>query len=166
MIFSLIIDALNTLKNERIFLLEKIYIDDFKFINLSCDESSDYVRTNFFNVLGNTNLELNNWIKIYKEIKEENSDRTKRVFIRIRRYLLIKVILSNGSFMYLFEIDKKEKEAYLGFILNMNKEVDKNTLFDIVGTHPIWPPRAFTFGQLTHNDLASVRIPKRATKSL
>ncbi|WP_323593619.1 hypothetical protein [Aliarcobacter butzleri] len=35
-----------------------------------------------------------------------------------------------------------------------------------VGTHPIWPPRAFTFGQLTHNDLASVRIPKRATKSL
>jgi hypothetical protein len=115
-IFSLIIDALNTLKNERIFLLEKIYIDDFKFINLSCDESSDYVRTNFFNVLGNTNLELNNWIKIYKEIKEENSDRTKRVFIRIRRYLLIKVILSNGSFMYLFEIDKKGKEAYLGFL--------------------------------------------------
>ena len=131
-IFSLIIDALNTLKNERIFLLEKIYIDDFKFINLSCDESSDYVRTNFFNVLGNTNLELNNWIKIYKEIKEENSDRTKRVFIRIRRYLLIKVILSNGSFMYLFEIDKKGKEAYLGFIFNMNKEVDKNTLFDIL----------------------------------
>ena len=36
----------------------------------------------------------------------------------------------------------------------------------VVGTHPIWPPRAFTFGQLTHNDLASVRIPKRATKSL
>jgi hypothetical protein len=83
-------------------------------------------------VLGNTNLELNNWIKIYKEIKEENSDRTKRVFIRIRRYLLIKVILSNGSFMYLFEIDKKGKEAYLGFIFNMNKEVDKNTLFDIL----------------------------------
>lgn len=130
--FSLIIDALNTLKNERIFLYEKIYIDAFKFINLSCDESSDYVRTNFFNVLGNTNLELNNWIKIYKEIKEENSDRTKRAFIRIRRYLLIKVILSNGNFMYLFEIDKKKNEFYLGFIFNMNKEIDENTLFDIL----------------------------------
>ena len=36
----------------------------------------------------------------------------------------------------------------------------------IVGTQRIWPARAFTLGQLTHDDLASVRIAKRATKSL
>ena len=36
----------------------------------------------------------------------------------------------------------------------------------IVGTQRIWPARAFTLGHLTHNDLASVRIAKRATKSL
>ena len=35
-----------------------------------------------------------------------------------------------------------------------------------VGTQRIWPARAFTLGQLTHDDLASVRIAKRATKSL
>ncbi len=35
-----------------------------------------------------------------------------------------------------------------------------------VGTQRIWPARAFTLGHLTHNDLASVRIAKRATKSL
>ena len=39
--------------------------------------------------------------------------------------------------------------------------LDKN-----VGTQRIWPARAFTLGHLTHNDLASVRIAKRATKSL
>ena len=53
-------------------------------------------------MLGNTNLELNNWIKIYKEIKEENSDRTKRVFIRIRRYLLIKVIWNDPKLVDTF----------------------------------------------------------------
>ena len=37
---------------------------------------------------------------------------------------------------------------------------------EIVGTQRIWPARAFTLGHLTHNDLASVRIAKRATKSL
>ena len=35
-----------------------------------------------------------------------------------------------------------------------------------VGTQRIWPARAFILGHLTHNDLASVRIAKRATKSL
>ena len=55
-----------------------------------------------------------------------------------------------------------------GFSLNLAElsDVIKISHQTIVGTHPIWPPRAFTFGQLTHNDLASVRIPKRATKSL
>ncbi|MDN5069047.1 hypothetical protein [Aliarcobacter butzleri] len=131
-IFSLIIDALNTLKNKKVFLYEEVYIDDFKFINLSCGESSDYVQTNFFNVLGNRGFELNNWIKIYKEIREKNSDKTKRVFIRIRRYLLIKIILSDGNFMYLFEIDKKENEGYLGFLFNMNKRINEDTLIKIV----------------------------------
>lgn len=51
------------------------------------------------------------------------------------------------------------KTKYLNLLNYYSKE-------ESVGTHPIWPPRAFTFGQLTHNDLASVRIPKRATKSL
>ena len=36
----------------------------------------------------------------------------------------------------------------------------------VVGTQRIWPARAFTLGHLTHNDLASVRIWKRAMKSL
>ena len=40
------------------------------------------------------------------------------------------------------------------------------TLGEIVGTQRIWPARAFTLGHLTHNDLATVRIAKRATKSL
>ena len=35
-----------------------------------------------------------------------------------------------------------------------------------VGTQRIWPARAFTLSHLTHNDLASVRIAKRAMKSL
>ena len=39
-------------------------------------------------------------------------------------------------------------------------------LLDSVGTQRIWPARAFTLGHLTHNDLASVRIAKRAMKSL
>ena len=49
---------------------------------------------------------------------------------------------------------KNDLGVYLGF-----------NLFN-VGTQRIWPARAFTLGHLTHNDLASVRIAKRATKSL
>ena len=54
-----------------------------------------------------------------------------------------------------------------------NIELVKNGIQDgkggnknYVGTQRIWPARAFTLGHLTHNDLASVRIAKRATKSL
>nr|QEI46230.1 hypothetical protein pM830MA_0033 [Aliarcobacter cryaerophilus] len=36
---------------------------------------------------------------------------------------------------------------------------------EFVGMQTIWPPRAFTLGQLTHHDLANMRILKRATKT-
>jgi hypothetical protein len=46
------------------------------------------------------------------------------------------------------------------------KKEQKDWMMQSVGTQRIWPARAFTLGHLTHNDLASVRIAKRATKSL
>jgi hypothetical protein len=130
--FSLIIDALKTLRDEKEILYKRVYINDFKFIDLSCNENSDYVKTNFSNVLKNTGLELNRWIEINRDIKEENSKKVKRAFVRIRRYLLIKIMLSNNDFMYLFEIDKKKNEGYLGFIFNLNKKIDEDTLIDLV----------------------------------
>lgn len=130
--FSLIIDALKTLRDEKILLSKEIYIYDFKFIDLSCHENSNYVQTNFLDVLKNIGLELNNWIDINRDIKEENSKKVRRVFSRIRRYLLIKIILSNNDFMYLFEIDKKENKGYKGFVFNLNKKIDEDTLIDLV----------------------------------
>ena len=46
------------------------------------------------------------------------------------------------------------------------KSDSNDPMANLVGTQRIWPARAFTLGHLTHNDLASVRIAKRATKSL
>ena len=46
------------------------------------------------------------------------------------------------------------------------KGISRRDFMKCVGTQRIWPARAFTLGHLTHNDLASVRIAKRATKSL
>ncbi|RYA22858.1 hypothetical protein CRU96_10845 [Malaciobacter halophilus] len=130
--FSLIIDALKTLRNKKEILYKGVYINDFKFIDLSCNENSDYVKTNFSDVLKNTGLELNRWIEINRDIKEENSKKVKRVFVRIRRYLLIKIIFSNNDFFYLFEIDKKKNENYKGFVFNLNKKIDENTLIDLI----------------------------------
>ena len=130
--FSLIIDALKTLRDEKILLSKEIYIYDFKFIDLSCRENSNYVQTNFLDVLKNIGLELNSWIDINRDIKEENSKKVRRVLSRIRRYLLIKIILSNNDFMYLFEIDKKENKGYKGFVFNLNKKIDEDTLIDLV----------------------------------
>ena len=53
----------------------------------------------------------------------------------------------------------------LGFLNTKNNHLFSKTTIT-VGTQRIWPARAFTLGHLTHNDLASVRIAKRATKSL
>lgn len=130
--FSLIINALNTLKNKKIFLNKNIYINDYKFIDLLCNENSEYTKTTFFNALKNTDTKLNNWVKINKDIKEENSDKAKRSFLRFRRYLLIKIMLNNSDFMYLFEVDKKGKEGYLGFIFNFNKKIDEDTLLKLL----------------------------------
>lgn len=130
--FSLIIDALKTLRDEKEILYKGVYINDFKFIDLSCNENSDYVKTNFSDVLKNTGLELNRWIEINRDIKEENSKKVKRAFVRIRRYLLIKIIFSNNDFFYLFEIDKKKNENYKGFVFNLNKKIDEDTLIDLI----------------------------------
>ena len=68
------------------------------------------------------------------------------------------------KFSKLISFVEADELDILFLLSNLDKKI---YLYKIaVGTHPIWPPRAFTFGQLTHNDLASVRIPKRATKSL
>lgn len=58
---------------------------------------------------------------------------------------------------------KDSRERKIDELLSKVKE---NDIVIVVGTQRIWPPRALTLGQLTHNDLASVRIAKRATKSL
>ncbi|RXK03582.1 hypothetical protein [Halarcobacter bivalviorum] len=130
--FSLIIDALKTLRDEKEILYKGVYINDFKFIDLSCNENSDYVKTNFLDVLKNTGLELNRWIEINRDIKEENSKKIKRAFVRIRRYLLIKIIFSNNDFFYLFEIDKKKNKGFKGFIFNLNIKIDEDTLIDLI----------------------------------
>jgi hypothetical protein len=130
--FSLIIDALKTLRDEKEILYKGVYINDFKFIDLSCNENSDYVKTNFLDVLKNTGLELNRWIEINRDIKEDNSKKVKRAFVRIRRYLLIKIIFSNNDFFYLFEIDKKKNKGFKGFIFNLNKKIDEDTLIDLI----------------------------------
>ncbi|RXJ77028.1 hypothetical protein CRV03_07125 [Arcobacter sp. F155] len=130
--FSLIIDALKTLRDKKEILYKGVYINDFKFIDLSCNENSDYVKTNFSDVLKNTGLELNRWIEINRDIKEKNSKKVKRAFVRIRRYLLIKIIFSNNDFFYLFEIDKKKNKGYKGFIFNLNIKIDEDTLIDLI----------------------------------
>ncbi len=65
---------------------------------------------------------------------------------------------------------KKEKEMMSKYQIASNSFVNPMVLATVlalvVGTQRIWPARAFTLGHLTHNDLASVRIAKRATKSL
>ena len=62
----------------------------------------------------------------------------------------------------------KEINIDIDKFISLN-EIEQEKLFypkNVVGTQRIWPARAFTLGHLTHNDLASVRIAKRATKSL
>ena len=68
------------------------------------------------------------------------------------------------DFNILVEVDG-EHHSRPSYGLNSFKKTQENDNLS-VGTQRIWPARAFTLGHLTHNDLATVRIAKRATKSL
>ena len=89
--------------------------------------------------------------------------------------IIISILFAFGLLTNLVANDLTQ-ENVKSFLLDsdrlvLSKNVDKlgellDENVDIVGTQRIWPARAFILGHLTHNDLASVRIAKRATKSL
>ena len=84
-----------------------------------------------------------------------SAERTRHQFLKGKNVVVVK-----GSDNRIFSNSKKD-----GVILG-NTGAFNSVLEFSVGTQRIWPARAFTLGQLTHDDLASVRIAKRATKSL
>ncbi|MCT7584717.1 hypothetical protein N5U55_11475 [Aliarcobacter butzleri] len=123
--------------------------------------------------------------QIYKSITNENIPSTIKYFIinkkRIREIFAEKYNISldkskefftslffgskllSNDFKYNSAVTKSLGIDIVNLILSdkttyeyqLYKDIKK--LFDVisVGTQRIWPPRAFTLGQLTHNDLAS-----------
>jgi len=83
--------------------------------------------TQFSRVLKKAKRETNLWVK-----KRKIQDH-KTIFLGYRNYLLIKVVLSNGKYAYLLEIDRKdENESFLGMMFGIDSEIYHKMLVDLL----------------------------------
>ena len=113
----------------------------------------------------------------YIELKQNPEDpivwkEFLRIFVKKRWKRPVNGIILTVSAETILNKDQREFEQYSKDLRDRFDELSLSFMSSIpiyliiVGTQRIWPARAFTLGHLTHNDLASVRIAKRATKSL
>jgi hypothetical protein len=125
----LVENALKDMKNkkETIDSEKKVYISKLSYLNESCLESEIDKRPKFYSFIDSWNNTQKSWC-IIKNDREEKED--------YRRFMLIKIELSNGQYAYLLEIDRKSaSESYSGFIFNyLNQEISDSLLKNLVKT--------------------------------
>lgn len=126
--FYLIEEALKKIKDEK----EERIILDFNYIDEGASENLSFTDCRFIDVLKKD--KLSRWCDIYTK-EEQDDDIQKKsyttVFLRNRRYLLIKIILMNRKFLYLFEIDNNKK-SFVGLIFKTDKTVDYEFLSNLL----------------------------------
>jgi len=100
---------------------------DILFIDEECGLSIMQTATQFSRVIKKAKKETNLWVKKRKIIDH------KTIFLGFRNYILLKIVLSDGRYTYLFEIDRKdENESFLGMMFSIGKEIDSRVLADIL----------------------------------
>ncbi|MDD5401093.1 MAG: hypothetical protein PHQ93_07905 [Sulfurimonas sp.] len=129
-VLGMVIDALEYIRDNAIDISSdesNLDILDILFVDEECGLSATQTATQFSRVLKKAKKETNLWVK---KRKIQNH---KTIFLGFRNYMLIKVVLSNGKYAYLFEIDRKdENESFLGMIFNVGGEIHNGVLVDLL----------------------------------
>lgn len=103
-----------------------IYLENIMFIDHSCNLHNEYKTTTFRMIFKKDQKEISSWI-IKHRIKNNNT--TCYIY---RKYLLVKLIFSNGKQAYLLEIERKNNEGFLGMIFNTPFALEDSIMVDIL----------------------------------
>ncbi len=131
-------DILNMVKEALVHMIDEkvnistasdnVFIREIYFVDEDCILHTSQMATQFSRVIKSFGQKVTPWVKYKKHIDG------KREFTGYRNYLLIKIVLTNGKFVYLFEIDRKDdNESFLGLVFNMGgAEVDGYSLNNLL----------------------------------
>ena len=125
----MVIEALEYMRDNAIDISDDesgLHVVNILFIDEECKLHTAQMATQFSRVLKKAKKETTLWVK-----KRKIQDH-KTIFLGYRNYLLIKVILSNGKYAYLFEIDRKEQESFLGMMFGTGGEIYSEMLVDLL----------------------------------
>jgi len=129
-VLKLVISALKHLKDKKINISdyeEEVFVEKIYFVDEKCALSEQQMTTQFSRVLIQSGKEVTLWARKRKQ------DNHRIKFIGYRNYLLIKIVLSDGRYAYLFEIDKKDTEnGFSGMIFNLNEKIDSYLLSELL----------------------------------
>ena len=132
-VLKLVISALNYLKDEKVNISDskdEAFIEKIYFVDEVCALSEQQMTTQFSRVLIQSGREVEVWARKVK------NEKYGRKFIGYRNYMLLKIVLSDNRYAYLFEIDKKDTEnGFSGMILelaHLNEEIDIYTLSELL----------------------------------
>lgn len=111
-------------KKETIDIDGKVYINKLSYLNEVCLESNTDKRPKFYNFINTEIKTEKSWSMIKNDKKEED----------YRRFMLVKIKLSNGRCTYLLEIDRKTgKESFSGYMFNyFNEEISEKRLKNLI----------------------------------
>ena len=128
-VLRMVIEALEYMRDNAIDISDDesgLHVVNILFIDEECKLHTAQMATQFSRVLKKAKKETTLWVK-----KRKIQDH-KTIFLGYRNYLLIKVILSNGKYAYLFEIDRKEQESFLGMMFGTGGEIYSEMLVDLL----------------------------------
>lgn len=128
-VLRMVIEALEYMRDSAIDISDDesgLYVVDILFVDEECELHTAQMATQFSRVLKKAKKETTLWVK-----KRKIQDH-KTIFLGYRNYLLIKVMLSNGKYAYLFEIDRKEQESFLGMMFGIGGEIYNELLVDLL----------------------------------
>ena len=132
-VLKLVISALNYLKDEKIDIAVsevEVFIEKIYFVDEICALNEQQMTTQFSRVLIQSGREVDTWARKVK------NEKYRRKFIGYRNYMLIKIVLSDSRYAYLFEIDKKDTEnGFSGMVLGLrhnNEAIYTNTLSELL----------------------------------
>ena len=129
-VLTMVIESLKYLRDNYIDLSNdgsNVYVENILFVGEECELYTEQTGTQFFSVLKKAKKETNSWVK-KKKIEDG-----KTIFLGYRNYMLIKIILNNGTYIYLFEIDRKPNDnGYLGMMFSVVGEISKELLVNLL----------------------------------
>ena len=128
-VLKMVIEALKYMKDNAVDISDdesSLYVADILFVDEECNLHTTQMATQFSRVLKKAKKEISLWVK-----KRKIQDH-KTIFLGYRNYLLVKVMLSNGKHAYLFEIDRKEQESFLGMMFGTGSEIYYELLVDLL----------------------------------